>query len=295
MDHETWIPLVWTKPIASGFICLILLTALTNFYVVWCIYKKRNLRNSSTAIIVANLACVDILVTIKDLPTFFSVAMSGHWLFEESWCASYGLTNVIFIIVSVSTLVTITTDKFSRLREMAISQEHSSANTQHPLILGYVIAHTTLSYSLSLLWSKYVFVTRKSFCRVEWPPRNGLSATFLSSFVFIVPVSFLIYNLLYTTVLKVQDLEKSATIEPVNPYEQKAQHQLHIAVGIFLLSWAPYVLESIVSSHSQISPLTGIFTASIPLLTTSLLPVLYVRFLLRSSQIKSPNLSVIVQ
>ncbi|XP_065669376.1 melanopsin [Hydra vulgaris] len=292
MEHETWISLLWTKPIASSFICLILFTALTNIYVVWSIYKKRNLRNSSTAIIVANLACVDILVTLKDLPTFFSVAVSGHWVFEESWCASYGLTNVIFIVVSVSTLVTITTDKFSRLREMAIPQEHPSSNTHHPLILGYVIAHTTLSYSLSLLWSKYVFVTRKSFCRVEWPPRNGLSATFLSSFVFIVPVSFLIYNLLYTTVLKVNDCEK-VKIE-ANPYEKKAQHQLHIAVSIFLLSWTPYVLESIISSHSQISPLTGIFTASIPLLTTSLLPFLYIQFLIKTLE-KTSALCVVVQ
>ena len=300
IEHETLIPLIWTKPIASVITAVSLITVGLNLSAIWCIYNKRNLRSSSTAIIVANLACVDILVTIKDLPMFFTVSTTGTWVFEETWCATYGLTNVIFIIVSVSTLVTITTERFTRLKDMANKQNPSDAS-QRPIILGYVIAHTTLSYSLSLLWSKYIFVTRKSFCRVEWPPRNGFSITFLSSFIFIVPVSILIYNLLYKNVFKDEENESSkldvelAQEESFNQFEQKAQNQLHIAVGIFLMSWTPYVTESLVSSYTQVSPITGTFTACIPLLTTSLLPVLYVRYLRLESPPKYTDLVVTVQ
>lgn len=298
-NQEALIPLEWTKPVASCMTFVILFNIGLNLSAVWTIYNKRNLRHSSTAIIVANLAAVDILVTIKDLSAFFSVTTSGSWMFDEQWCTSYGLTNVIFIIVSVSTLITITTDRFSRLREMATGNKEGgtvgaggAAASQKPIILGYVIAHTTLSYSLSLLWSKYVFVTRKAFCRVEWPPRHGFGISFMSSFVFILPVSVLIYNMLHSSVFKedpksVQTGKKSLELvedaAPVSPvasyYESKAQGQLQMAVVIFLLSWTPYVAESILSSYFQISPIVGILSACIPVFSTSLLPVLFMESL----------------
>jgi len=293
-NQEALIPLQWTKPVASGITIVILFNIGLNLSAVWCIYNKRNLRNSSTAIIVANLACVDILVTIKDLTAFFTVSTTGNWIFDENWCASYGLTNVIFIIVSVSTLITITTDRFTRLREMSAGKEGTSSSSQKPIILGYVIAHTTLSYSLSLLWSKYIFVTRKAFCRVEWPPRHGFGISFMSSFVFILPVSVLIYNMLHNSVFKDEtktpvpkksiensDDTTTTTISQSNTtyYETKAQSQLQLAVVIFLLSWTPYVAESIFSSYFQISPIVGIISACIPVFSTSLLPVLFMESL----------------
>lgn len=294
MTQEALIPLQWTKPIASGITLVILFNIGLNLSAVWCIYNRRNLRNSSTAIIVANLACVDILVTVKDLSAFFSVSTSGNWIFDENWCASYGLTNVIFIIVSVSTLITITTDRFTRLRDMSTSggKSENGNPSQKPIILGYVIAHTTLSYSLSLLWSKYIFVTRKAFCRVEWPPRHGFGMSFMSSFVFILPVSVLIYNMLHNSVFKgepntpkktaaaLDHPADDAKLSPVSEfYELRAQNQLQLAVVIFLLSWTPYVAESILSSYVQISPIVGIISACIPIFSTSLLPVLFMESL----------------
>lgn len=283
-NQESLIPLEWTKPVASGITIVILFNIGLNLSAVWCIYNKRHLRNSSTAIIVANLCCVDILVTLKDLSAFFTVSTTGNWIFDENWCATYGLTNVIFIIVSVSTLITITTDRFTRLRELSLGKGNHSNPSKKPIILGYVIAHTTLSYSLSLLWSKYIFVTRKAFCRVEWPPRHGFGLSFMSSFVFILPVSILIYNMLHKSVFKDESGVKKPATDSCNDdsatyFEMKAQNQLQLAVIIFLLSWTPYVLESILSSYIQISPIVGIFSACIPMFSTSLLPVLFMESL----------------
>lgn len=300
-NQEALIPLQWTKPVASAITVVVLFNIGLNLSAVWCIYNKRNLRNSSTAIIVANLCCVDILVTIKDVTAFFTVSTTGSWIFDETWCATYGLTNVIFIIVSVSTLITITTDRFTRLREMSSGKGNHSNTSQKPIILGYVIAHTTLSYSLSLLWSKYIFVTRKAFCRVEWPPRHGFGISFMSSFVFILPVSVLIYNMLHNSVFKGDPVttKKSAECTPVDDnakyFEMKAQSQLQLAVVIFLLSWTPYVAESIFSSYIQISPIVGIISACIPVFSTSLLPVLFMESLRDEIPPKQWEGAVIIQ
>ena len=297
-NQEALIPLQWTKPVASAIMIVILFNIGLNLSAVWCIYNKRNLRNSSTAIIVANLSCVDILVTIKDITAFFTVSTTGNWIFDETWCATYGLTNVIFIIVSVSTLITITTDRFTRLREMSSAKGNHSNTSQKPIILGYVIAHTTLSYSLSLLWSKYIFVTRKAFCRVEWPPRHGFGISFMSSFVFILPVSVLIYNMLHNSLFKdniAVNKSPENTYDTANYYEKKAQSQLQLAVVIFLLSWTPYVAESIVSSYVQISPIVGIVSACIPVFSTSLLPVLFMESLRDESPVKPWDGTVTIQ
>ncbi len=291
-------PLQTATTVASCVTAYSLLTVLFNLYVCYSVYRRQGIRSSSTEIIVANLACVDILVTLKDLPLFIAVSKTGQWYFEESWCSTYGLTNVVFIIVSVSSLITVTTEKYVRLRDGGKQNAH--LNRTRPLLLGYVIAHTTLSYSLSLLWSKYIFLTRKAFCRVEWPPKKGFSFTFFSSFVFIVPVSLLIYNLLYRGVVvneepEDEECDKKA-FEVADEKEQTSNKHLQIAVSFFLVSWSPYVFESILSGYLDLPPLLSIFTACFPILATSLLPFVYVRFLKDDPVINTPKvLTVHVQ
>ena len=254
-----------------------IISILLNLVVCYKIYRRRASRSSSTAIIVANLACVDILVTMKDLPMLINVSREGTWYFEENWCSTYGLTNVIFIIVSVSSLVTITTERYVKIRDMGNGLDQHRSK---PLLLGYVIAHTTLSYSLSLLWSKYIFLARKAYCRVEWPPRQGFSFTFVTSFIFIIPVSFLIYNLLYRNVFSKEEMEAEEKLKELTPEdkEYKAHCQLQLAVALFLVSWLPYVVESIVSGYIELPPLASLITACFPMMSTSLLPYIYMRF-----------------
>ncbi len=275
------LPLKTASTVSSCITAYSLLTVLLNFYVCYKIYRKRGIRSTSTEIIVANLACVDILVTLKDLPMFIAVSKTGQWYFGDNWCTSYGLTNVVFIIVSVSSLITITTEKYVRLHDTGRQSDYQ--NRTRPLLLGYVIAHTTLSYSLSLLWSKYIFLTRKAFCRIEWPPKNGSSFTFFSSFVFIVPVSMLIYNLLYRGVLSSDDNDldqaEKKSLEAAEEKESITSSHLQIAVSFFLVSWSPYVLESILSGYIDLPPLLSISTACFPILATSILPFIYIRFL----------------
>ena len=292
-EGSTQLPMTAATTVGSGITAFCIVTVLLNLCVCYNIYRRRGSRTSTTAIIVANLACVDILVTLKDLPMFISVTKAGKWYFEENWCSTYGLTNVIFIIVSVSSLVTITTERYVRIRDMGKPNDQNYRS--RPLLLGYVIAHTTLSYSLSLLWSKYIFLTRKAFCRVEWPPKQGFSFTFFTSFIFIIPVSFLIYNLLYRSVLANDDSDeaekevKESQNEALDEQEYMAHSQLQLAVGLFLISWSPYVIESMISGYVELPPLLSIFTACFPMIATSLLPFIYLKFLKDESKVNSNN------
>ena len=288
------IDLPYTKELSVAFIVLNGLSFILNVLAVWHTYERGNVRNSCSSIIIANLACMEILISIKEFPLLHRIVYGEKWLFQEQWCATYGLPNVIFIIVSVSTLVTVTTERFLRYRELSKSQGLTVDSTRHGMF-GYIIAHTTLSYSLTLLWSKYVFITRKAFCRVEWPPREGFSITFVSSIVFILPVSALIYNVVFKNVFLKENADKLSSEEALQ-YERHAQRQVQIAVSVFLLSWSPYVIESMVSSSSQVSPLLGMVTAMVPLFTTSLLPFCYVKFMKLDQPVKTKEcMAVIVE
>ena len=273
-----------SSPVASVIAVFCMLTIITNLSVCYYIYRKRSLRSSCTALIVANLAAVDVLVSVKDLPLLISVSTTGRWYFEEHWCRSYGLTNVIYIIVSISTLVTITTEHYFRLTEPGGSR---SANYQSRSIpLGYIIAHTTLSYSLSLLWSKYVFISRKAFCQVDWPP-SGISFTLVTSFIFLVPVSLLIYNFfgnekeeviaekLKAATGKISQAEEGSQVALDN---DRAHGRLQLAIGLFLVTWSPYVIESFFTYSSDVPNIIGMVCACIPIITTTLIPLWYIKW-----------------
>ncbi|KXJ19458.1 melanopsin [Exaiptasia diaphana] len=272
-----------SSPLATVISLFCVMTIGINLVVCYQIYRRRSLRSSCTALIVANLAVVDMLVSIKDLPMLFAVSMSGRWYFEEHWCRSYGLTNVIYIIVSISTLVTITTEQYLRITERPkdASQNTQNNRTNRSVLLGYIIAHTTLSYSLSLLWSKYVFISRKAFCQVDWPP-SGLSFTIVASCVFLVPVSLLVYNL-FNSDDENQNSEKQIKLTAEEKEREKldtdSQTRLQLAIGLFLLTWCPYVIESFFSVSDDVVPnVIGLVCAFIPICTTTLIPLWYLKW-----------------
>lgn len=277
---------------ASCIVSFCFLTLFINLWVCFRIYKKRSLRSSCTALIVANVALVDILVSIKDFPFLLSVGVSSKWFFDTEWCRTYGLTNVVYIIVSVSTLISIATDRYITTRENRLngteySEDSALAYSKYKIMmLGYIIAQTTLSFSLSLVWSKYTFLSRKAFCQVEFSPL-GFPVSLVVSFLFLIPVASLAISLLNNSKTKKlpEKLKSNLCDKPVqyddcdndddDDEENRIHFHLQAAIGIFLLSWSPYVVESFFPSPENPS-IPGIISAFIPLMTTSLMPFFFV-------------------
>ena len=294
---------------ASCIALLCLLTMFLNIWVCYRIYSKRSLRSSCTALIVANVALVDILVSIKDLPFLLSVAFSSKWYFETEWCRSYGLTNVVYIIVSVSTLVSIATDRYITARESKrVESENLRQHSTNPLpvyspapaykvaLLGYVVAQTTLSYSLTLMWSKYAFLSRKAFCQVEFSS-SGFPVSMVVSLLFLIPIATLTFSMLnslnienkQTGVMKDEPKLEGTNEDEMSEEESQIHCHLQAAIGIFLLSWCSYVVDSFFPSPQSPS-ISGIISAFIPVMTTSLVPIFFV--LTHRARISTANGSI---
>ena len=271
----------------SCIVSLCFFTLFINIWVCFRIYQKRSLRSSCIALVVANVALVDVLVTIKDFPFLLSVGMSAKWYFETEWCHSYGLTNVVYIIVSISTLVSIATERFIMAKEVRngtdeYSQNLASSLNNKVILLGYVIAQTTLSYSLSLLWSKYIFLGRKAFCQVEFSP-SSFPVSMVVSFLFLIPIATLSFSMLNAISGKNIGIESKTNLysndqcpHDNNDEEESRIHSyLQAAIGIFLISWCPYVIDSFFPS-TEAPSVRGILSAFIPIMTTSLMPLYFV-------------------
>lgn len=287
--NTTKLEIIASSLTASCIASLCFFTLFINLWVCFKIYKKRSLRSSCTALIVANVALVDILVSIKDLPFLLSVGVSSKWYFDTEWCRTFGLTNVVYIIVSISTLISIATDRYIRTRQNRNGTEHSydSNKNNKIILLGYIIAQTTLSYSLSLIWSKYTFLSRKAFCQVEFSS-SGFPASLVVSFLFLIPVATLTFSMMGNTSReklpaaefqgnKFCDKDQSSAVcsDDVDDEDNAIHYHLQVAIGIFLLSWSPYVIESFFPS-SQSPNVPGIVSAFIPMITTSLMPFFFV-------------------
>ena len=287
--NTTRLEIIASSLTASCIAALCFFTLFINLWVCFRIYKKRSFRSSCTALIVANVALVDILVSIKDLPFLLSVGVSSKWYFDTDWCRTYGLTNVVYIIVSISTLISIVTDRYITTRQNRNGTEHShDSNPNNKIILlGYIIAQTTLSYSLSLIWSKYTFLSRKAFCQVEFSS-SGFPMSLVVSFLFLIPVATLAFSMMGNTSReklpaelknnKFCDKHQRSTVcsGDVDGDEENVIHyHLQVAIGIFLISWSPYVVESFFPSP-QTPSVPGIVSAFIPMMTTSLMPFFFV-------------------
>jgi 1,4-dihydroxy-2-naphthoate octaprenyltransferase len=140
------------------------------------------------------------------------------------------------------------------------------------------------------MWSKYVFITRKAFCQVAWPP-SGLTFTLVASCIFLVPVSLLVYNL-FNNVKDETEADENPKLkvdENNDAIDAGSQTRLQCAVGLFLLTWCPYVVESFFSVTEEVPNLVGLVCAFIPIFTTTLIPLWYLKWRRQAEKAARPG------
>lgn len=60
--------------------------------------------------------------------------------------------------------------------------------------------------------------------------------------------------------------------------EEKAHCRLQLAITVFLVTWSPYVIESFFTYSAQIPNIVGVVCAFIPIITTTLIPLWYIKW-----------------
>lgn len=166
---------------ATIFYCFVMALILTtavfgNSLVLLAVKRTKSLRNSA-AILVVNLACVDLAVTICIVPFVIVTASTQGWVLSEELCRATGFFNSFLTAAQIMALLHISVNRFA-----AVTYPHSyDTKLSKKLTLIMVIAGWIHSIFWCLMpfygWGAIGFIEGTLFCNILWSQQISFAAT----------------------------------------------------------------------------------------------------------------------
>ncbi len=176
----------WSKA-GQVILCLIMVMMITvsmlgNSIVCLIVYQKPEMR-SAINLLLANMACSDILLAIASMPFAFVSLVTQQWVFNKGICQLVAFFHSLFICEAVCILLTISLDRY------LIIVYHKDKLTPHRakvfIILSWCFS-VLVSFPPTLGWGYYEYYA-------GWPQcilRESTTQTDLSYFLFSMTVKF---------------------------------------------------------------------------------------------------------
>ena len=99
--------------VVVGFLITMILTFFGNILVLSVVYRQRLLRNIQiTNSFLANLAIIDLLMSILVLPFCISINLEHDWIFGDTFCNFNGMFTLFVGSASILTMSAISIDRF---------------------------------------------------------------------------------------------------------------------------------------------------------------------------------------
>ncbi|XP_031570985.1 octopamine receptor beta-2R-like [Actinia tenebrosa] len=166
---------------ATIFYCLIMGLILTtavfgNCLVLLAVKRTKSLRNTA-AILVVNLACVDLAVTICIVPFVITTASAQGWVLSDKLCRVTGFFNSFLTAAQIMALLHISVNRF-----VAVTYPHSyDTKLSKKITLMMVIAGWIHSMFWCLMpfygWGAIGFINGTLFCNILWSQQISFAAT----------------------------------------------------------------------------------------------------------------------
>ena len=121
--------------VVVGFLITMILTFFGNILVLSVVYRQRLLRNIQiTNSFLANLAIIDLLMSILVLPFCISINLEHDWIFGDTFCNFNGMFTLFVGSASILTMSAISIDRFVLLICNKISQEQYNKYNKYNII-----------------------------------------------------------------------------------------------------------------------------------------------------------------
>ncbi|XP_016060380.1 PREDICTED: trace amine-associated receptor 6 [Miniopterus natalensis] len=239
-----------------------LLAVFGNLLVMISILHFKQL-HSPTNFLIASLACADFLVGVTVMPFSMVRSVENCWYFGQSFCTFHTCCDVAFCYSSLFHLCSISIDRYLAVTDPLVYPVKFTVP-----VSGICIS---LSWVLPVAYSGAVFYTGAHDDGLEEVSRalscvGGCQAVVNQSWVLIDFLSFciptLVMIILYSNIFLVarQQAKKienigSQTESPSDTYksrvakrERKAAKTLSITVIAFMISWLPYIIDSLMDT-----------------------------------------------
>ena len=197
------LPLGITTTYATIMGLILLAAMLGNLLVLAAVYSTSTLRTTA-AILVVNLACVDLLISVAIVPFVAITAVTGDWLLSDQACVATGFVNAFLTAAQIMALFHISVNRF-----VAVARPHSYETaffrkaTLVMVATGWV--HSLIWSSLPFLgWGKLGFVQGTLFCNILWEQDHFSYAITAQTVCYLLPppIAAVLYCLVYKEVRK---------------------------------------------------------------------------------------------
>ena len=211
--------------------------------------RRKNLQ-TSTNILIVNLAIADILQSLN-MTFMISSASLVKWFRIRGWCQMNAFANATFIGTSILSLSFISLNRYFVIVKTSDRNIFTKRNTFFFVFVAWFIA-TILGISPVLGWSKYQFRAGYLSCLLESRPRISYMIAFCI-ILLIIPLSimcFCSWKIMVTMKQNRQRLQQTAKVSRKFREQGRVTAMLSSVIISFFILYAPFWIINIVEMFS---------------------------------------------
>ncbi|CRK91553.1 CLUMA_CG005210, isoform A [Clunio marinus] len=229
-------------------------------------------------IILLNLVCSDLSVSIIGNPITLTAALHHGWVFGETVCVCYGFFMSLLGITSITTLTVLSYERYC-LVSCPFSSSHLTKASAKTMVAFIWLYSLTLTTPPLFGWGKYVNEAANISCSVNWETKSFNATSYIVFlFVFGLVVPLIVIVISYIRILIT--LRKNALrAGRVNKVESKVTNMIFVMILAFFIAWTPYSIFALSEQFGDPDLITPAFAVLPALIAKSSIcynPLIYV-------------------
>ncbi|XP_062407162.1 trace amine-associated receptor 1-like [Sardina pilchardus] len=247
------------------------LTVVGNLLVIITVVHFKQL-HTPTNILILSLSLADLLVGVIAMPPSIVRSVETCWYFGTLFCKIHGSVDIMCTAASILNLTMISIDRYYAICQPLLYT--SKMTIPIALTMAFVCWAVSASYGFIAVFLEFISLgiedftssmTCEGWCGLMFSlPSSALG----SSLFFYIPGTLLIiiYLKIFFIAQKqaqsIQSMNQNAHLKQSScKSEKKATKTLAIVMGLFLLSWAPYVV--VVTANAYLGYVTPLLLLDI--------------------------------
>ncbi|XP_069462517.1 probable G-protein coupled receptor 63 [Ambystoma mexicanum] len=253
-------------------IFILLLSFLGNFVVCLMVYQKAAMR-SAINILLASLACADMLLSILNMPFALVTIFTTKWIFGDVFCRVSAMFFWLFVMEGVAILLIISIDRF-----LIIVQKQDKLNPYRAkilIIVAWAISFC-VAFPLALGSPNLQVPSRAPQCVFGYTTNPGYQAyvIFVVLFFFFLPFMVMLYTFMgilntvrhnavrihshpdsiclsQASKLGLMSLQKPFQMSIDMSFKTRAFTTILILFVVFIFCWVPFTSYSLVATFNS--------------------------------------------
>ncbi|CAH1796452.1 unnamed protein product [Owenia fusiformis] len=263
------------SPAIRGIISLVMISiglvgALGNGVVI-AVFGGRQQLQKPSYIFVLNLAISDLYVAALGCPLNGVSSMQGRWVFGDVMCKIYAASVVLSGLVSISTLAALAVDRYFAISTLFTAKRKITKERAFSICMFIWLHAAFWAFAPLLGWNEYVPEGYGYTCSADFITPTPLYQSWIMGVLCIgciFPLGFIIisYSKIFSIVRKqhndFRNMDRTMNQQRVfnkrRTYAQKVAKCIVILVCLYLATWTPYAVISLIGTFGDAGKITPV-------------------------------------